>query len=424
MDDACPVTRQPHRSRLVALVQRFVEADSWQASKAFLERHTALLSDEADDVLADLRALAYARGDRAAAHTFEAHQAALRRYRDLGAAAFDELIAPDVPARLRSGWLAAEAAYEQCRARPSGAAADTAVQAIMAVLRHDGFAAVPAAARAGMHQAGGTLLAERYQRRGGSADDLDAAVACYTAAVEELPGNAPDRPSYVSALGNVLGMRYEQRGDPADLDAGIRWCREAVGEMPADEQWWLLHNLSANLGIRYEMLGGPADLAGALDAARDALASGPPESARLVLASSLSSLLLDRYERDGAIDDLRACIDVAEAAGSAGPRTERAALMVILATALQRYAERVNRPDRLEDAIGLLDGAGRLLGKRSPHLPVYHSTLGQIYLTRFQLSGDPGDLLVARDAYARAPGSPIVHPRSPPSCAAAMGRSR
>jgi hypothetical protein len=396
------VTRAPRRSRLVALVQRFVEADSWAASRAFLERHTVLLSDEAGDVLTDLHALASARGDSAAARTFEAHRAVLRRYRELGATAFDELIAPGVPAALRPGWLAAEAAYERYRARPSRAAADAAVHAVMAVLRHDGFAAVPAAARAGMHQAAGTLLGERFQRHGGSAADLDAAVSCFTAAVQELADDAPDRPSYASALGNVLGMRYEERGDPADLDAGIRWSREAAAGMPAEERWWLLHNLSANLGIRYEMLGGPADLAEALDTAREALACEPPDSARLVLASGLATLLLDRYERDGSIDDLRSSIDVAQAAGSAGPREERAALMVTLATALQRYAERVNSPDRLEDAIGLLDGAGRLLGRRSPHLPACLGVLGQVYLTRFQLNGDPSDLLAARDAYARA----------------------
>lgn len=401
-EGAGPAMRRPRRSRLVTLVQRFVEADSWPASLVFLERHPALLSGDADDILTDLRALASARGDSAAAHTFEVHQTVLRGYLKLGAAAFDELIAPGVPATLRAGWVAAEAAHERYRARPSRQAADTAVHAVTAVLQRDDFATVPPAARAGMHQAAGTLLGERYQRHGGPVADLDAAVACFTAAVRELPDGVPDRPSYASALGNVLGMRYEERGDPADLDEGIRWSREAAAGMPAEERWWLLHNLSANLGIRYEMFGDPADLTEALGTAREALASDPPEPARAVLASSLSTLLLDRYERDGAIDDLRSSINVARAAGSAGPREGRAALMVILATALQRHAERVNSPGSLDEAVGLLGDAARLLGKRSPHLPVCLSAVGQIYLTRFQLGGVPGDLLAACDAYTRA----------------------
>ena len=185
------MTRRRRRSRLVALVRRFVEADSWPASLVFLERHAALLTDDADDILTDLYALASPQGDGVAAQTFEAHRAALRRYRKLGAAAFDELIAPGVPAALRSGWAAAETAYERYRARPSRATADSAVYAVTAVLRHASFAAVPAAARAGMHQAGGTLLGERYQRHGGPATDLDAAVNCFTAAVQELPDGAP-----------------------------------------------------------------------------------------------------------------------------------------------------------------------------------------------------------------------------------------
>ena len=224
---AAKITR-PRRSRLVTLVQRFVQADSWPASREFVERHAALVSDDADDILTGLRALASARGDSAAAHAFEVHQDVLRRYRKVGGAAFDDLIAPDVPAALRPQWVAAEAAYERYRARPSRAAADAAIRAIEPVLQHDGFAAVPAAARAGMDQASGTLLGERYQRHGGSAADLDAAVTCFTAAVHDMPDDAPDRPSYASALGNVLGMRFEERGDPADLDAAIQWSRVAA----------------------------------------------------------------------------------------------------------------------------------------------------------------------------------------------------
>lgn len=398
---AAKITR-PRRSRLVTLVQRFVQADSWPASREFVERHAALVSDDADDILTGLRALASARGDSAAAHAFEVHQDVLRRYRKVGGAAFDDLIAPDVPAALRPQWVAAEAAYERYRARPSRAAADAAIRAIEPVLQHDGFAAVPAAARAGMDQASGTLLGERYQRHGGSAADLDAAVTCFTAAVHDMPDDAPDRPSYASALGNVLGMRFEERGDPADLDAAIQWSRVAAAGMPADERWWILHNLSANLGIRHEMLGGSRDLTEALQTAGEALASDPPDSARAVLASGLATLLLDRYERDGAIYDLTSCIDIARAAGSAGPRQERAALLVLLATALQRHAERVNSPDDLDEAIELLGGALRLLGKRSPHLPTCLGVLGQAYLTRFQLNGGSSDLLAARDAYARA----------------------
>ena len=128
--------------------------------------------------------------------------------------------------------MAAEAAYERYRARPGRATADAAAPPSWQVVSDRDFAAVPAGQRAGMHQAAGTVLGERYQRYGGPAADLDESVACFTAAVSEVGAGDPDRPSYVSALGNVLGMRYECRGDPADLDAGIRWSREAAQNTP------------------------------------------------------------------------------------------------------------------------------------------------------------------------------------------------
>jgi len=399
------------RSSLTRLIQRFVEADSWAASRVFTERHRALLSDAADEVLTGLRDAASARGDGAAAHTYEVHRAALRRYRECGAAAFDELIAPSVPTTLRPRWVAAEAAYERYRGRPCRATADAAARAVTAVLQDGGLAGVPAALRAGMHQAAGTVFGERCQRYGGPAADLDAAVTCFTAAIEETADDDPDRPSYVSALGNVLGMRYEQRGDPADLDAGIHWSREAVRSMPDDERWWLLHNLSASLGVRHEMLGEPADLAEAVETARAALACDPPEPARLVLASALAGLLLDRYERDGTIDDLRSAIDVAQADGLGGRRLERAVLMAIRAAALDRYAERVHSPVMLDEAIGLLNEAVRLLARGSPHMAVCLSALGHTHLTRFRDNGVPADLLAARDAFVRALRH--VDPRAP-----------
>ena len=390
------------RARVATLVRRFVDAESWAASRVFAERHPELLSGDADAVLAWLREDAAGRGDTAAARAYENHQRVLRQYREHGACVFDELIAPEVPGALRPRWVAAEAAYERYRARPSRVTADAAAAAVMHVVNDRDFAAVPAGQRAGMHQAAGTVHGERYQRYGGPVADLDESVACFTAAVSEAGTGDPDRPSYISALGNVLGMRYECRGDPADLDAGIRWSREAIQNGPAGERWWLLHNLSANLGVRHEIRGEPADLAEAVETARAALACDPPESARPVLASTLASLYLGRYECDGDLDDLRSALDAAQAAGGTGPRLERAALLVIRAVALDRYAGHVHAPGMREEAAGLLAKAARLLPRGSVELATCLSALGQTHLTRFRDTADPADLLAARDAFARA----------------------
>ena len=190
---------------------------------------------DANDILTSLRALASARGDGAAVHTFEVHQALPRRYREVRGPAFDEVIAPGVPAALRPQWIAAEAAYERYRARPGRAAADAAIEDISPSCSTTAWP--PCGGRAGRDA---TRPRERCLANGISgtaarAADLDAAVTCFTAAVHDLPDDAPDRPWSASALGNVLGMRLEERSDPADLDAAIQWSRVSTAAMPGGD---------------------------------------------------------------------------------------------------------------------------------------------------------------------------------------------
>ena len=121
-----------------------------------------------------------------------------------------------------------------------------------------------------------------------------------------------------------------------------------------------------------------------------------------MLASTLAGLYLGRYECDGALDDLRSAMDVAQAAGGTGPRLERAALLVIRAVALDRYAEHVHAPGMRDEAAALLAKAARLLPRGSSELATCLSALGQTHLTRFRDTAAPADLLAARDAFARA----------------------
>ena len=154
--------------------------------------------------------------------------------------------------------------------------------------------------------------------------------------------------------------------------------------------------------MRHEIHGEPADLAEAVETARAALACDPPESARPVLASTLAGLYLGRYECDGDLDDLRSAIEVARAGGGTAPRLERAALLVIRAVALDRYAEHVHAPGMRDEAAALLAKAARLLPRGSAELATCLSALGQTHLTRFRDTAAPADLLAARDAFARA----------------------
>jgi tetratricopeptide (TPR) repeat protein len=402
------------RGRLVSLVRQFVEAESWSASRLILEQQTALDSDDAEAILRDLQAAAQGQDDDVAASRFETHRRLLRSYRDVGVAAFDDLIAPEVPEPLRRRWVDAEIAYERFRAAASRATADAAVLELTGVLRDDLFREVPPAFRAGMHQAAGTVLAERYQRFGGPLSDLDAAAGCYARAWHDLPLGSPDRPSYASALGNVLGLRFERRGDPADIKTAVAWSREAVSATPKGERWWLLHNLSINLAACHEILGSPDDLNEAIDTARDALASDPPRDRSAALVSNLAGLLHDRFERDGSIDDLRAALALQADLDVAGRPEERAALMVTFAVAHRSLAERLDAPaDEFDAAIKLLKDAANALGSRSPYWATVLGILGDTYFVRFERSGPDAsktdasklgaeDLVAATKAYVRA----------------------
>lgn len=401
--------------RLQRLMMRFVAADSWAASREILERHPVLLSDEADAVLAGLAVRAAAEGDDDGASSFEAHRAVLLRCRVAGPGVLDELIAGDVPAPLRARWVAAEGAYECYRSRPGRAAVAAAVPAVTGVVHDPAFGDVPGGRRAGMLQAAGTLLGQRYQWYGGRPADLDDAIAAFTDAVADAVEDDVDRPSYLSGLGAALGLRYERFGDRADLDRAIGCCRDALAAAPPPDRSWLLHNLAANLAVRYQTRGDPTDLTEAIDTARTALAAGPSGPARTALISGLAGLLVDRFEQRGTLDDLETAIRVIGELPAEATPADRAVLLAALGTALQRHAERTGPGEAAEEAdaaVTYLEAAARILDRRrSPHRVNCLAALGQAYLTRFQITSSTNDLCRAREALVRA--IRVAGPRGP-----------
>jgi tetratricopeptide (TPR) repeat protein len=390
--------------RLQRLMMRFVAADSWAASREVLERHPVLLSDEADAVLARLAVRAAADGDDHGASLFEAHRAVLLRCRVAGPGVFDELTAGDVAAPLRARWVAAEGAYERYRVRPGRSTVAAAVSAVIGVVHDPAFGDVPGGRRAGMLQAAGTLLGQRYPWYGGRPADLDGAIAAFTDAV--AVEDDVDRPSYLSGLGAALGLRYERLGDFADLDRAITCSRDALAAAPPADRPSLSHNLAANLAVRYQTRGDPADLTEAIDTARAALAAESSGPTRTILVSGLAGLLVDRFEQRGTLDDLEMAIRLAGEMPAEAAPGDRAVLLAALGTALQRHAERTGPGEAAEEAdaaVTYLEAATRVLDRRrSPHRVNCLAALGQAYLTRFQITSSADDLRRARDTLVRA----------------------
>jgi hypothetical protein len=392
--------------RLQRLMMRFVTAESWAASREIMQRHPVLLSDEADAVLAGLAARATAEGDDHSASSFEARRSVLLRCRVAGPGVFEELMAGDVPAPLRARWVAAEGAYERYRSRPGRSTVAAAVSAVTGVVHDPAFGDVPGGRRAGMLQAAGTLLGQRYQWYGGRPADLDDAIAAFADAVADAVEDDVDRPSYLSGLGAALGLRYERLGDVADLDRAISYSRDALAAAPPADRPSLSHNLAANLAVRYQTRGNPADLTEAIDTARAALAAQSSGPTRTILVSGLAGLLVDRFEQRGTLDDLETAIRLAGEMPAEATPGDRAVLLAALGTALQRHAERSGPGEAAEEAdaaVTYLEAATQVLDRRrSPHRVNSLAALGQAYLTRFQITSSADDLRRARGTLVRA----------------------
>ena len=66
------------------VIQAFVQADTWAASQRIIEAHPELLSDEADQLLGRLVAIARQQGDAQAEGTFTEYRQLLARCRQVG----------------------------------------------------------------------------------------------------------------------------------------------------------------------------------------------------------------------------------------------------------------------------------------------------------------------------------------------------
>ncbi len=103
--------------QLLRAIEAFIQADTWDGSRRVVEQHPELLTDEAEEVLAQLVRLARAQGNEDAVQIFEEHRALLRRCREVGVArAFAEKMLP--PAALAAAerlGLTPEQALEMAR---------------------------------------------------------------------------------------------------------------------------------------------------------------------------------------------------------------------------------------------------------------------------------------------------------------------
>lgn len=189
--------------RIDRLVDRLIESPDWDRTRALLARHPELVSEAAEEHLAELAELAEQGEDREAAAVYRSHLELIRRCREVGV---NEAVGHE---------------REAARAVPD--------------LVADGSTAY-----------------HRYQLTGSPAD-LTAALASFEQAAALAGLGHPDRPAMLNDLGLALFERFSL--DPrhhADLDRAIALLEESAGTAPldADERSAALANLGSALLAR------------------------------------------------------------------------------------------------------------------------------------------------------------------------------
>lgn len=258
-------------------------------------------------------------------------------------------------------------------------------------------------------------LATALQFRGdrtGDLADLDRAVDVARAAARHcLPGSSEEG-RRLTTLATVLSSRAHHTGDALDIVEAIQFATQAVRyTRPSDTGYRAvcLTALSGALGVRYELRGDPDDLDQAITHARTALAASDEPLYR----SNLAGSLVTRFHASGRMADLDEAVrELTEAVRRT--RTDspfRTSSLANLAHALLVRSERTEDPQDLADADAAARHAVATAGQGHVNLPGAFDVLGRVCLVRYRFTGDPSALDEAVEAFTSAvdrcrPGSP------------------
>jgi len=241
----------------------------------------------------------------------------------------------------------------------------------------------------------------------GSLHDIDLLIQIASAAVDLLPKEHPEMPTWLNDLGRWLGRRSERNGSVEDLDRAIATIQAAAEIVRVDDaiRCMIWTNLGNRLGKRFERTGSINHLDRAIEATKTAIDATPTDDAhRAGRLNNLGVWLGRRYERLGSIDDLDQAIDVAGAAVEAAPEdlTSRFNWMVSLGNRLGARFQRTGSLEDLNRSIEILKAAKEAVPRQHPSRPTVFNCLGSQLEMRFIRTGSIDDLTLAIEVTGRA----------------------
>lgn len=227
-----------------------------------------------------------------------------------------------------------------------------------------------------------------------------------------------DSPQSLSNRAMGLLSRFEESGDPRDIDAAVDLAQLALGlARQTAEMGGYLSNLALALAARFELTGDMADLDRSLALAREAVLVTEPESpAASTMLLNLAAALAHRCQVSGDLADLDEAIDSGRKAVACLPENHPdypPALHNLATCLMDRGTAALGRAD-LDEAVALSERAAGLVSGDDAEAAAIASGLGNALLARFEYAEDNADLDRAADVLAEVLDRvPADHPEYP-----------
>ena len=201
-----------------------------------------------------------------------------------------------------------------------------------------------------MRAAGLSRLAEQLAATPAGPRRLNVVIAALHTAIEAGSADDPDQAARLSNLAGSLEDRYNQTGNPADLDEAVDALRRAGGLRDPHRGASHLSNLSGALQRRYMHNGNQRDLDEALATARQAVAASPGTAS---FRHNLASALGLQYQASSEPSNLDAMIAEERRALRHDPSAgrERAAILSELGVGLRASYDLTGRVAELDESI-------------------------------------------------------------------------